>query len=221
MTPCGNQVTLQPGDYIATEGLTVADYHAVAAAFHTAGAIQFGDSDKRIDYSFVGWHNGKFQGLGGQLEPRDGDRQLTLSQILNATNAGGSAEPEEPTTEQQPMPQQHLADQLEAALMALEHAQSEVDRLQAEYRAAYPKIHGEVVLSEDMTDPANWRAGDVVECIDSDFKWVRESGVSLGQEVTLDEDIDRSELEQGGVAVIARGYKYHMEHQAFRFVRRP
>ena len=218
-------VTLQPGDYIATKGLTEDEYHAVARAFMAAGAEE-NEYDKDDDmpdfWALFGW--GGCNGLAHWevAESFGGDtRQLTLSQVLGATNAGAATQPEEPTTEQQHMPQQHLADQLEAALMALEHAQSEVDRLQAEYRAAYPKIHGEVVLSEDMTDPANWRAGDVVECIDSDFKWVRESGVSLGQEVTLDEDIDRSELEQGGVAVIARGYKYHMEHQAFRFVHRP
>ena len=209
MTPCGNQVTLQPGDYIATEGLTVADYHAVAAAFHTAGAIQFGDSDKRIDYSFVGWHNGKFQGLGGQLEPRDGDRQLTLSQILSATNAGNNTT--EPKTEAAPM---HLADQLEAALMALDNAQSEVDRLQAEYRAAYPKIHGEVVLSEDMSDPSNWRAGDVVECVNHGGL----IGSTEGREYTLEIDPNDGELsyrdDDGDWCNLN-------PRSAYRFVRRP
>ena len=147
-----NRITLQPGDYIATEGLSEDDYHAVAEAFMAAGATNAG-----IDLSDVGdllgWDvrdNELYHGSDDSYYKQEvfTGRQLTLSQILSATNAGKPAPKETTTEEQQPIPQQHLADQLEAALVALEHAQSEVDRLQAEYRAAYPKIHGEVVPSE-------------------------------------------------------------------------
>ena len=238
----GSAVTLQPGDYIATEGLSEDDYHAVAEAFMAAGAGKGEYPSDGQFYPYFGWRekiDNLYHGYNGSGW---GERQLTLSQIMNATNAGGAADKQdndgwientgtcpvergaridvryrdgvenigvmalltggeaegsnsertavtfaiidsdsrithyrlrqdsetktehttETTTEEKPMPQQHLADQLESALAALEHAQSEVNRLQAEYRAAYPKINREVVLTEDMTDPANWRAGDVV-----------------------------------------------------------
>lgn len=44
--------------------------------------------------------------------------------------------------QEKPIPQQHLADQLEAALAALDSAQSEVDRMQAEYRARIRRFMG-------------------------------------------------------------------------------
>jgi len=94
------------------------------------------------------------------------------------------AEPEtttEPTTEEQPMPQQHLADQLEAALVALEHAQSEVDRLQSEYRAAYPKIHGEVAIKNHVS-LEKWVAGDIVVSAISDY------GFTAGKTYRLHKD---------------------------------
>lgn len=109
------------------------------------------------------------------------------------------------------MPQQHLADQLEAALSALEQAQSEVDRLQAEYRAAYPKIHGEVVPTEDMSDPANWRAGDVVEPINDSTNYLKGIHVKIH---SFDKDGDLI-LENDADKRIGWG-KHH-----FRFVRRP
>lgn len=132
--------------------------------------------------------------------------------VLREKQSG--AEPEtttEPTTEQQPMPQQHLADQLEAALSALEQSQSEVDRLQSEYRAAYPKIHAEVVPSEDMIDPANWRAGDVIKAI--------RDGVDItrGWEYT----ITGFDSEEDPVIVDDSGDEEPRYPDNFRFIRRP
>jgi len=215
-------VTLRPGDYIATADLSEDDYHSVAKAFMDAGA-------KSGEYPcgnffmlpHFGWPNGStchgcslYHSSGSGESMGFFTRQLTLSQILGATNAGGSAEPEEPTTEQQHMPQQHLADQLEAALASLEQAQSEVGRLQAEYRAAYPKIHGEVVLSDDMSDPSNWRAGDIVECVNhgglfgatEGCKYLLEIDPNDGELSYRDDDGDWCNLEPVS---------------AFRFVRRP
>lgn len=65
-------------------------------------------------------------------------------------------------------PETSLADKLEQALATLSAGQKEVDRLQAKYREAYPLINGIVLLQEDMSDPKNWREGDIVECIDSE-----------------------------------------------------
>lgn len=217
MTPCEKQVTLRAGDYIATNGLSEDDYHNVAAEFMAAGAGKGEYPD--ISYAMAedmlpnfGWFEGELYHGNGEFE----GRQLTLSQILSATNAGGVSETTtETTTEEKPMPQQHLADQLEAALVELEQAQSEVDRLQAEYRAAYPKIHGEA-LTEDMTDPANWRAGDWVVCVDPE-KTNESPYFTKGKEYKI---------------VIADGsnpYQYKDDegddmwayNEGFRFVRRP
>lgn len=79
------------------------------------------------------------------------------------------------------MLQQHLADQLEAALVALEHAQSEVDRLQSEYRAAYPKIHGEVAIKNHVS-LEKWVAGDIVVSAISDY------GFTAGKTYRLHKD---------------------------------
>ncbi|MAF06143.1 hypothetical protein [Herbaspirillum sp.] len=115
------------------------------------------------------------------------------------------------TTEEQHMPQQHLADQLEAALLALEQAQSEVDRLQAEYRAAYPRIHGEVVPAEDMYDPENWRAGDVLMAVDHGGDISKE-----GEYVIVDIDRDGDPFVKDDAGDITPNYAH-----LFRFVRRP
>ncbi len=180
----GSAVTLQPGDYIATEGLSEDDYHAVAEAFMAAGAGKGEYPSDGQFYPYFGWRekiDNLYHGYNGSGW---GERQLTLSQILSATNAGCGAEPEttaEPTAEEQPMPQQHLADQLEAALVALEHAQSEVDRLQSEYRAAYPKIHGEVAIKNHVS-LEKWVAGDIVVSAISDY------GFTAGKTYRLHKD---------------------------------
>ena len=40
-------VTLQPGDFVLTKGMTEDEYHAVAAAFMAAGAEKYGNDSKR------------------------------------------------------------------------------------------------------------------------------------------------------------------------------
>ena len=181
-------VTLQPGDYIATKGLSEDDYHAVAAAFMAAGADEneYDKDDIMPDcWDLFGWDED--DGLAHWDSPNSFEgspRQLTLSQILGATNAGvgvGAESTTESTTEEQPMPQRHLADQLEAALVALEHAQSEVDRLQSEYRAAYPKIHGEVAIKNHVS-LEKWVAGDIVVSAISDY------GFTAGKTYRLHKD---------------------------------
>lgn len=66
-------------------------------------------------------------------------------------------------------PETPLADQLEEALANLEAAQKEVDRLQAEYREAYPLINGAVATeAEHMSNPKNWKKGDVIASKEDD-----------------------------------------------------
>lgn len=104
MTSSNGRVTLQRGDYIATNDLTEDEYHAVARAFMAAGA---GKGEYQYDnyytperaFGIDNRSNSLFHGRPGT----DGDvlslcgRQLTLSQILNARNAGCSVEPETTT----------------------------------------------------------------------------------------------------------------------------
>jgi|TARA_R100000084_G_C4651121_1_gene149747 ABC-type transport system substrate-binding protein len=216
----GSAVTLQPGDYIATKDLTEDDYHAVAEAFMAAGAGKGEYPSDGQFYPYFGWRekiDNLYHGYNGSGW---GERQLTLSQILSATNAGGAVEHDtttEPTTEEQHMPQQHLADQLEAALSALEHAQYEVDRLQAEYRAAYPKIHGEVVPTEDMSDPANWRAGDVIQFISHGGCFTHgEEYIVRDPRDPDDDDFDLID-DDGDI----HAWDFAPAGENFRFVRRP
>lgn len=158
------QVTLQKGDYIATKGLSEDDYHAVARALMAAGAE--GSTVCSGNYGagkmFVMWDDSDNKIFHTDYANENGNRQLTLSQILNATNAGGDVHQAEaePTAETKPM---HLTDRLEAARTTLESAQAEYDALLEEHKAAYPKLHG---LS-DQADipPEDWRAGDIVECV--------------------------------------------------------
>jgi len=95
-------VTLQPGDYIATKDLSEYGYYAVARAFMAAGATNTG-----IDLSDVsdllGWDVRDDEFYHGSDHPYYKQevftgRQLTLSQILGATNAGG--EEKQMTSEQ-------------------------------------------------------------------------------------------------------------------------
>lgn len=187
MTPCEKQVTLREGDYIATDGLSEDDYHNVARAFMAAGCDdhEYDENDWPTDcWVFFGWEEDQGLAHWDSANSFEGSqRQLTLSQVLSATNAGG-VEPEsttENTTEEQPMPQQHLADQLEAALIALDNAQSEVDRLQSEYRAAYPKIHDEVAIKNHVP-LEKWVAGDIVVSAISDY------GFTAGKSYRLHKD---------------------------------
>ena len=85
----GSAVTLQPGDYIATEGLSEDDYHAVAEAFMAAGAGKGEYPSDGQFYPYFGWRekiDNLYHGYNGSGW---GERQLTLSQILSATNAVG------------------------------------------------------------------------------------------------------------------------------------
>lgn len=196
------RITLRPGDYVSTEGMTKDQYHAVARAFMGAGASKFGDEDKRDRWTRVVWSsNNKLIGSHGCDEC---SRELTITQVLNATNAG-NAQPEEA--------KMHLTDQLEQAIKSRDEAQEEVERLQAEWDAAYPNISG--APKEDLSDPANWRAGDIVECTYS-ATHLYTAGREYKCEVRADGNVivlDNSEDGTGTAAIHTLS--------KFRFVRRP
>ncbi len=80
------KITLRPGDYVRTEGMTEEQYHAVAKAFMAAGAEhgEYGCATARGDFALLGWgaasgkicHWNKPGSFGGE-----GD-ELTIDQIL-------------------------------------------------------------------------------------------------------------------------------------------
>jgi len=149
-------ITLQPGDYVLTEGMTEDEYHAVAAAFMAAGAEKYGDDDKYKHWKCVGWYFGKFQGAGRGRVGSSGSRQLTIQQVLSATNSGVTPQQETPM---------HPTDRLAAARKALEAAQREYDAALAEHQADYPWLHGDAETLRDLP-PEEWQVGDWVECVD-------------------------------------------------------
>lgn len=113
------RITLRSGDYVATKGMTEDEYHAVARAFVEAGAEEgeypniqyFLPNDRKwcfgIDDDFKNYHGHINYGCFA------GGRQLTISQILNATNSG-KTQPEEA--------KMHLTDRLEQAIKSRDEA---------------------------------------------------------------------------------------------------
>lgn len=205
-------ITLRPGDYVSTKGMTEDEYHAVAQAFMAAGAEENEyDKDDKLDsdtWRLFGWEEDvglSYWDNAGTFA--DDNRQLTLSQILNATNAGNSTHAET-TTEATPM---HLTDRLEAARITLEAAQAEYDALLEEHKAAYPKLHG-LIVQVDIP-PEEWRAGDVVECIDdSQFYITKGSEYKVTRALDGFDDIEIMDND---------GDESEYDRLYFRFVSRP
>lgn len=136
----------------STEGMDEETYHAVARAFEVVGANRLAVC-QGIHWDFFGWDND--HGLKGwdrgSYAEEKASRCLTPAQVISA-----STTPDPLTT--------------------LRTAKATLDDARAEYRKALDALRealGEgFVVSEagetpepDMTDPANWRAGDVVECL--------------------------------------------------------
>jgi len=91
----------------------------------------------------------------------NGDPFATEANAKGATNAGGdNPRPEEKTM--------HLTDLLYQARQERDDAQAKYERVLADHRATYPWLvieEKQPQPADDMTDPANWRAGDIVECV--------------------------------------------------------
>lgn len=159
------KVQLKPGDYVATKGMTEEQYHAVAARFIEAGA---GDGEYPT-YRYAkggrihgfGWHiadnelyHGDFIYGGGYWAITPGARQLTIEQVL------GAGEPE--------------SDAITALHEAREAYHDALARVRRELGEGYTLVENAPFEPEpqlDMSDPANWQVGDVLECVE-DCIWV-------------------------------------------------
>lgn len=176
------RVTLQPGDYISTEGMTEEQYHAVARAFMAAGA----DGSKgdfyhlKHDASYLGWdkRDDELWDCGYKSLGFTG-RHLTIDQVLNATNA--TPQPKETTMTTDPITTLKQARQArdeaekayQEALEAVRHAMGD------EFHLTDVGTDGPLVKGEDMSDPANWREGDVVECINDEPRYCHVGGLYI------------------------------------------
>ena len=182
------RIILRPGDYVLTEGASPTEMELVEKAFLNAGCEGSSWKSPLGTYPCMGWDI-RDNTFYSNSEYFFKGRQLTIAQVLNAVNAE-PAEPEQ-QTEQEPIMQPSLADQLETALADLDDAQQAVDRLRDEYRAAYPLIHGVVEPKKDMSDPANWRAGDLITSLEE------RTDITKGKQYVfdgIDEDGDYSIL---------------------------
>lgn len=154
-----SKVKLKPGDYVATKGMTEAEYHAVAAKFIESGA---GEGEypafryaKGGYLQGFGWHisdnelyHGDFISGDGYWAITHGCRQLTIEQVL------GAGEPE--------------ADAITALHEAREAYREALVRVRRELGDGYTLVENAPLdLPDDMSDPANWQAGDVLECVNS------------------------------------------------------
>jgi len=169
------QVTLKPGDYVATEGMTENDYHAVARAFMNAGARRGEYPDNRYLRVFecIGWYayNVAVWHQDARFFNAQAGRLLTVNQVLSATNAGNAAPPSPmncrcvmtPIIKETDM---HITDKLHKARKERDEAQANYEQVLAEHRSAYPwlVIEERTEPAEDMTNPRNWREGDWLEC---------------------------------------------------------
>lgn len=170
-------ITLQPGDYVSTEGMTEEEYHAVARAFMAAGADsgEYPDPEEAEGEPCFGWSakdgRGMFHGTAihrRSVATRLIGRHLTIEQVLGATNAGTTTpQPEEATMTTDPI----------TTLKQARQARDEAEKAYQEALEEAREYLGEGFMlaevgvdwaapDEDMTDPANWRDGDVLTCID-------------------------------------------------------
>lgn len=83
----GNNMKLQPGDYVSTQGMTEKQYHAIAKRFIEAGAHpneHCSYKDPLSDWIFIGWMHGcGFAHWNNPDEFCIPNRLLTIDQILS------------------------------------------------------------------------------------------------------------------------------------------
>lgn len=183
-----SKIQLKPGDYVATKGMTDEQYHAVAGAFIESGA-QHGEYPEP-EYIYADWQIGEtgwsFGVMGGQLwhglADDFGGRQLTIEQVL------GAGEPE--------------ADAITALYEARDAYHDALARVRRELGDGYTLVENAPVdLPNDMSDPANWQAGDVLECVNSPYSWITDGRlytmagkVCAGLPKVIDDDGDEMSL---------------------------
>lgn len=282
------KITLKPGDYVRTEGMTEEQYHAVAKAFLEAGCDQgeYSDWEECCRLDAFGWANGTHGSPdslyhGSYAEGRWGSRELTIDQILGTDSDadgwiewhGGECPVEkgtlvdvryrggdvqkaipalkphdkggrvavywgheghgdgniiayrlhQPEQEDAPMTiEQLLAKANKHAAKAAKH-EAKRQALIEQARELMPEgwrleDSGLIVQpTEDMTDPGNWKAGDVVECVQDRISLtagvqyklrLTESGIAYG--------------EDGDVRIIDDdGDEIHYDARNFKWISRP
>lgn len=159
-----NKVTLRPGDYVSTEGMTVDQYHAVAEAFIEAGAQhgEYPEPEHIYAAGPIGGPDWSFGSSGGQLwhglADDFGGRQLTIEQVL------GAGEPEtNPITA------------LQEAREAYHDALARVRRELGDGYTLVENVESDPAnwQVDDMSNPDNWRVGDVLECVEAlPLRWL-------------------------------------------------
>ena len=234
-----NRVTLRPGDYVATKGMTKAEYKAVEEAFGNAGCPRYTpEFGKGAGYVLV-WDRDDTLISSNRNVSSDEYRHLTIDQVLNATNAGNPWRPHDGgecpvergtlvdvelrggginqnckigesgcgatrwehhgdkrdiiswryhETARQGGINHDSPNTIERLRTALERKQA----AEADYRAALEGVRAELgsdfeltevgadgalVDGEDMSDPANWRKGDVVECKIEEYQGFDKGGL--------------------------------------------
>lgn len=170
-------ITLRPGDYVSTEGVTEDQYHAVAKAFMAAGAksAEYPDVRLAMDKGIIpgfGWRpdKGLYHGQLGRDSSEWGDsrRLLTIAQVLSATNACGPRDEPIEYSPATPIDTLHAAErQLLDAQEALRSAEAvfgeAMDAVRAELGGSFTLTH-EAQEVRDLP-PEEWQEGDVVECV--------------------------------------------------------
>ncbi len=223
-----SKAEIRKGDYVSLEGISKDQYHAVEKAFMEAGA------DSGEEYGEFGYENWKFLGWGecGALDHHDyhelfSGRHLTIEQVL------GEEEDETATIQSllkkaekhARKAQKHEAKRQEAIEQAralLPDGWELTPSIDQDVRIGYTPLseldYCEFNVGvfgadgEDLTDPANWREGDVVECVRGN------GGVTVGRKYTIssfDEDGDPSIKEND------HGCKDNHYADVFKFHHRP
>lgn len=279
------KITLKPGDYVRTEGMTEEQYYAVAKAFMEAGAKSLECPSRVRDYPLFGWALaavGYERGLWHAANSVLFERELTIAQILGAEPDadgwiewhGGECPVEKgvlvdvryddgaerkaiPALTSKPMSYGRTAEdwntpRCESSIIAYRIHQPEqespmtIEQLltKANKHAAKAAKHeakrkalverarellpegwrlensGLVVQpAEDMADPANWKAGDVVECV-SGKRWFTE-----GKEYKLTAWPSTGKAfmrRSGNVSIIDdMGDDYYAPASSFKWISRP
>lgn len=209
-------ITLKSGDYVSTEGMTEEQYHAVAKAFMEAGA-QPGVSGKfegAPKFLYLGWNRNINMVDEWPLAPANG-RHLTIDQVL------GTQSDEQDTIEallakadkHEQKAAKHKAKRQECIDKARELMPEGwgIDEDRKRIRLGdEPK--------EDMSDPANWRKGDKLRCISDSSEWVEESGIRIGDIVTMSEPV---RMDEPVLGLSVEESEYFLERDSFRFHHRP
>jgi len=149
-------IDLMKGDYFVLGDLDDCQYHEICKAMMEAGCNQgeYPFKGGGREYKYLQWWENGSKIVHGALRLK---RLLSYEDVFSSS----PGEPSDPIT----------------TLLAARKARDEAEQA---YQAALEVVRNELpgyvltevgndapqVDGEDMTDPANWRAGDVVECVE-------------------------------------------------------